>query len=385
MVFHDGVDAARVSAEHARASGVAPDFVYRAALRGYAARLPEARIQQLLADPRVQSVQPDAVVQAPKTAPTVEPPQPAQIVSNGVSRVGALSSRTARIDGRDQRVDVDIAVLDTGIQPDHPDLNVVGGVDCAPGQGYADHSGHGTMAAGFAGAIDNAIGRVGVAPGARMWAVRVSDDSGFIADSWLLCGLDWVTANAGIIDVANLSLGGPIGGRGGTDVDCAPPTTNAVLAAVCAATHAGVTLAVAAGNESQDTAGLEPAAFPSVITVSAIFDSDGRPGGRGPASVCIPGEVDDTFAFFSNYGAAVDLAAPGMCISSTYIGSQYAVDSGTSFAAPLVAGAAALYLARNPNATPAQVRQALVANGERGPIPEDPDTFPEPVLNVSRF
>jgi subtilisin len=87
-------------------------------------------------------------------------------------------------------------------------------------------------------------------------------------------------------------------------------------------------------------------------------------------------------AFFSNYGSTVDIAAPGVCVSSTYIGSQYAQGSGTSFASPLVAGAAALYVATHPGATPAQVRQALLDRAEPGPIPGDPDTYHEGVLNV---
>ena len=98
--------------------------------------------------------------------------QPAQAVKAAVRRVGGLESPTAKIDGIDERIDVDIAILDGGIQPDHPDLNVVGGQNCVGnGKSWDDRDGHGTMVAGFAAAKDNSIGVVGVAPGARLWAV----------------------------------------------------------------------------------------------------------------------------------------------------------------------------------------------------------------------
>lgn len=383
VVLHAGEDADKVSDEHARASGIRPDFVYRLTFKGYAVVLPETRIQQLKSDPSVKAIYPDRTAPVPKIDKVEEPSQPAQVVSNSVKRVGAMKSRTARIDGKDERVDVDIAILDTGIQSDHPDLNVAGGVDCAPGNGYEDNDGHGTMVGGFAAALDNAIGRVGVAPGARLWAVRITS-KGTITDSNLLCGLEWVTANAGVIDVANLSLSGPLLGD---DVDCNPPNQNLKLEAVCSAIEAGVVVVASAGNDAVDASTRSPAVFPSVIAVSAIFDSDGQPGGLGPgpASICGLEEIDDTFAFFSNHGLPVDIAAPGVCVVSTYIGSQFAVSSGTSFAAPHVAGGAALYLAKNPNATPAQVCSALIATGEPGPIPEDPDPYPEPILDVSRY
>ena len=217
---------------------------------------------------------------------------------------------------------------------------------------------------------------------ARLWAVRVADPQGIVTDSSLLCGLDWVTANAATVDVANLSLGGPLRGY---DVDCAPPNDSMILEAVCAATTAGVTVVAAAGNEARDAGFLEPAAFSSVITVSAMSDTDGRPGGLGPTEACIPDVTDDSLASYSNFGPSVDIAAPGTCLSSTYLDGQYAASSGTSFSAPLAAGGAALYLANNPGAPPEQVQGALVSFGEPGPLLNDPDAFPEPVLNVSRF
>ena len=92
---------------------------------------------------------------------------------------------------------------------------------------------------------------------------------------------------------------------------------------------------------------------------------------------------DDTFAIFSNFGSVVDLAAPGVCTTSTYPGGLYAVGSGTSFSAPRVAGAASLYIANHPGASPADVRAALISLAEPGPIPGDPDAYPEGIVNVS--
>lgn len=303
--------------------------------------------------------------------------QSAQQTPTGINRIDADKSATARIDGSDERVNVDIAVIDTGIQSDHPDLNVVGGKNCADGKSYADKNGHGTHVAGTAAAKDNAIGVVGVAPGARLWAVRVlnANGSGFI--SWVICGVDWVTANAGTIEVANMSLG--LSGL-----------SDALDLAINNSVAAGVTYAVAAGNSATDASTRSPASNPNVITVSAIADSDGRCGGLGPATSY---GADDTFATFSNFGAPVDLAAPGVNIRSTYKGSTYATGSGTSMASPHVAGAAALYKATHPAASPAGVMAALVLGGVpqtracvtsqndgNGGFTGDPDASREPLV-----
>jgi subtilisin len=120
--------------------------------------------------------------------------------------------------------------------------------------------------------------------------------------------------------------------------------------------------------------------------VSALADYDGRPGGLSAVpTTCINSGADDTFTIFSNFGADVDIAAPGACINSTWPFRIYRVASGTSMSAPHVAGAAALHLAANPDASPAQVKAALLAAADPGPIAGDRDAFAEPVLNVSRF
>jgi subtilisin family serine protease len=131
-----------------------------------------------------------------------------------------------------------------------------------------------------------------------------------------------------------------------------------------------------------------------VIAASGIADSDGLPGAQGGPEPC-SGAADDTFASFSNFGRRVDIAAPAVCISSTYIGSDVAVDSGTSFATPFVSGAAAVYIAghrgkkelarEGGQARTEDVRRAILARRERGHIAGDPDAFNEGILNVGGF
>jgi subtilisin family serine protease len=382
--------------DHLKALKITPNRVYQSGLSGYEAVLNDTQYQRVLASPDVTIVNPNDVVATIPAVKTPPPgPQPAQVPSFAVRRIGALQSPTAKIDGVDERVNVDVAVVDTGVDASHPDLNVVGGVDCQGNSGaFVDKLGHGTMVAGLVGAIDNSIGRVGVAPGARIWSVQVSTGPhGFVTDAALLCAIDWVTAHASTIEVANLSLGGALKANQQTE-NCgiAPKKVNGdpIHAAICASVSAGVTYAVSAGNDSIDAATVYPASYDEVIAASAMGDSDGQPGGLGPGLETRPCPLqgftmaDDTFAyFFSNFGGDVDLAAPGVCDASLYPGGLYANDSGTSFSSPLVAGAAALYKAKHPTASPAAVRAALLSVAEPGPIPNDPDTSHEGVVNVS--
>jgi subtilisin len=206
-VAHPG----RVAKEHGRRLGFSAHFVYRHALKGYAASVPPGQARTLLADRRVALVAPDRPV-------TVDDPKVTfgitadQVVPTGVDRVQADVSAAADIDGNDEPLDVDVAVIDTGVDVDHPDLDVAGGVNCispAPHRtAFDDRNGHGTHVAGTAAAIDNGIGVVGVAPGARVWAVRVLNPAGSGSFSSVICGVDWVTEHANTIEVANMSLGG---------------------------------------------------------------------------------------------------------------------------------------------------------------------------------
>jgi subtilisin len=305
----------------------------------------------------------------------------AQTLPTGINRVDGELSSTVSGNGSGV-VNVDIAVIDTGIDLDHPDLDAQHGKNCvSPGAQAEDDNGHGTHVAGTAAARDNGIGVVGVAPGARVWAVKVLNAAGSGTTSQVVCGIDWVTANAGTIEVANMSLGGsnPLG-----SLSTCSSTWDPMHPAICRSVQAGVTYAVAAGNSAANANDFVPATYPQVITVSALADFNGRPGGRAPAT-CRADE-DDTFADFSNYGGDVDLIAPGVCILSTYLGGGYATFSGTSMASPHVAGAAGLYKSTNPGASPNAVKRALQRAGNLSwNDADDPDSTKERLLNVDAF
>ena len=369
VVLTDSVGSpSAVAAEHARAHGLAVEHVYRHALKGYSAVMTAADAQALLADARVASVSPDHPVH-------IE----AQVLPTGIDRIDGELSSTVSGDGAGS-VDVDVAVIDTGIDLTHPDLNVVDGVNCSTGNSFNDGNGHGTHVAGTIAANDNNIGVVGVAPGARLYAVRVLNNRGSGSFADVICGVDWVTARAATIEVANMSLSGPGAEPAGTG--CA--TGDAFHDAVCRSVAEGVTYAVAAGNQRVDAATRVPAAYDEVMTISALADFDGKPAGRA-APTCRADE-DDTFANFSNFGADVDLIGPGVCILSTYRGGGLATISGTSMATPHAAGAAALYKSTHASATPAQVKSALQAAGTANwNNADDPDGVKEKLVNVSTF
>ncbi len=369
VMLRADVDSQSVAAEHARVYGAAVGHVYRYAIRGYSATMSSSAAARIANDARVLLVQRDGVVSiAAQTTPT------------GVNRVDAELSPTANINGVDQRVNVDVAVIDTGIDLNHPDLNVntAGAKNCSTGTSANDGNGHGTHVSGTIGALDNGIGVVGVAPGARLWPVRVLNNSGSGSFADVICGVDYVTAHASEIEVANMSLGGS-----GSDSACGT-NKDALHEAICASVSAGVTYAVAAGNSAADAKGFVPAAYDEVMTVSALADFNGQPGGGAPATC--RADVDDTFADFSNFGADVDLIAPGVCILSTYKGGGYATLSGTSMATPHVTGGAALYKATHPSASPGAVKSALQAAGTLNwDTATDPDGTHERLLNVAGF
>jgi len=232
-------------------------------------------------------------------------------------------------------IGVDVAILDTGIDYDHPDLvkNIAGGVNFAgwwwvDGSTYRyywdDRNGHGSFCAGVVAAANNSIGVVGVAPGASLWAVKVLGDtgSGYVSD--IIQGLEWCAENG--IEVASMSFGGGY---------------SKSLENACNTTYAaGVLLVAAAGNEYGGAVSY-PAAYGSVIAVSATDNSDAIAG-------------------FSSVGPEVELAAPGVGIKSTYKNGGYALGDGTSMACPHVAGTAALVWA----GTNADVRARLQQTAE---------------------
>jgi subtilisin len=386
-------DPAAVAAQQATALGFTVGYVYRSALTGFSADLTPSALATLRDDTRVATVEADRPLAATAVMPA------------GIDRVEADRSVTARIDDADRpRIDVDVAVLDTGIDKEHPDLNVAGGVKCAKDDdgssrpGFDDHLGHGTHIAGTIGALDDGQGVVGVAPGVRLWGVRVLSDKGGGTTKELICGVDWVTATrldgdpANDIEVANLSVGGfnMLHGRRmpGDDGHCGQVDGDLLHRAICRSVAVGVTYVVAAGNDSANADEYTPAAYDEVITVSALADSDGRPGSLGGSPACRD-DADDTLANFSNFGADIDLIAPGVCILSTLpleLGGGYGVLTGTSFSAPHVAGAAALWLAGHPGASPAAVREALVAAGSGAwDAGDDRDGIKEPLVDVTPF
>lgn len=377
-----------LAAASARAArlGIHLDRTYSHALLGYSASLDATQLAALHADPDVASIVPDEVISiAGQSTPT------------GIRRVNGKESLVAGIDGSDERVDADVAILDTGIggttSRSHEDLNIAGGVSCSTTdlESWGDPNGHGTHVAGTVGALDNGIGVVGVAPGVRLWSVRIMDPAGNGLVSWYVCGLDWVTAQRDPLDpdrplfeAANMS----VARKGTDDGSCGLFNNDVIHQAVCRLVATGVTVVAAAGNDGFNAANLRPASYDEVITVSALADTDGKPGGLGGPLCYSWGtyDHDDTFADFSNYGSDIDLIAPGKCIRSTLPGNRYGYISGTSMAAPHVTGAVALYKASRPLATPAEVRLALRAAGTQDwKTATDPDAVHEPLLDVSHI
>ena len=312
-----------------------------------------------------------------------------------------------RIDGdiainelRNNSVDIDIALLDSGINP-HPDLNLLSDRQVSfTGTPPGDKCGHGTHVAGIAAAKDNDIGIVGTAPGARLWNVKVielknttnSEPECTVTKDSLIKGLDYVAEHADEIDVVNLSVGGFCNPN--KRVLCNSPVLESVIDKV---KSKGIIVIVAGGNRGDisgkgDSMNWKPAKFLSALTVSNFVDSDGKCGGLG--NVTNRGK-DDFFAVNSNYGEPLRIAAPGVNVLSTANNGSYSIYSGTSMAAPFVAGAAATYKSLNPSASVTDVISALLTNsvslgaecdGEGfGYIDGDRDNIPEVVLNMKNL
>ena len=385
VVLRGGANA-EAAAAHARGLGADVDRTFRSAMRGYAATVSPGQARRLASDPDVLAIVPDTQI-------TGEDVLAAQTKPTGVRRVFGTLSPAAQIDGVDQRVDADVAIFDTGIDPTHPDLNVVGGYNCTGSNraNWIDEQGHGTHVAGTVGAIDNGTGVVGVAPGVRLWAVRILDAKGEGRLSFWLCGLDWIAAQADpadtsrpLIEAVNMS----VTLWGSDDRNCGTTNSDVLHQAICRVTDRGITVVAAAANDGGPASKRVPAAYNEVITVSALADTDGKPGGLGGNRCWSWGtyDVDDTFANFSNYGADVDLIAPGKCIWSTMRGNTYGYSSGTSMAAPHVTGAVALYRASRPGASNSEVKWALKYLGNRDwKTSTDPDSVPDILLDVGRI
>jgi subtilisin len=368
VVLKAGADRA-AAVKYAQSLGGSVFEQYRFALNGYAVRLPSAALPRIKADSRVRFV---SLNQSATLA--------AQSLPTGVDRIDGDQSSTRSGDG-DGSAPINVAVVDTGIDTDHPDLNVVGGKNCGSDRepSFDDHYGHGTHVAGTIGAKDNTEGVVGVAPGARLWAVRVMSAAGQGSTATALCGIDFVTSTrtdsdpANDIAVGNMSIGF-FGPNVGDDGNCGLTDGDVLHLAICNSVAAGVTWVAAAGNASRDFQNDIPASYSEVLSVTAMADFNGQPGG-GASPTCRRG-TDDAFASFSSFATlasdqAHTIAAPGVCILSTaapnsllWGGSNaplYGVLSGTSMATPHVVGTVALCIFSGGCAglTPAQIVQKI--------------------------
>ncbi|HUR84040.1 MAG TPA: S8 family serine peptidase [Solirubrobacteraceae bacterium] len=358
---------------------------YQQAVKGFAATLTERQAARLRSDPAIAAVVPDRVVEASSVVALAagEPVPP-----TGVRRVQAATPATTR-----QASTAGVAVIDTGVQLDHPDLVAANGTNCVAATTAGDDQGHGTHVAGTIGARNQGSGVTGVVPGTKIHAVKVLSADGSGSTSSVVCGIDWVASTrtdadpSNDIAVANLSLGGL-----GSPVSTCAQTRDPMHLAICRATARGVTFVVAAGNDGvafdtrheppasdpchADASGCPqgvevPASYPEVLTVTALSDTDGRPGGAG-GSGCYGDDVPASFSNFAatDAGAAHTLAAPGGCIKSTRLNGTTTTMSGTSMATPHVAGLAALCMGetgdRGPCAglAPADVIRRLRADAQ---------------------
>ena len=374
VVLKDSADAGAVAGK-ASTLGATVDSLL-GSINTLVVSLPLLRLGSLQRDPRVAFVTPDRPVRlldnAAGTGATGGVP-------TGVLRIGAAP--VAGVAGPDKKTAV--AIVDTGIMP-RPDLNVVGGYDCANdllgdllgggGGATKDNNGHGTHVAGIVAARDTGQGVVGVSPGTPLYAVRVFSSFGSGSLSNVICGLNWVAENAAKdnIKVVNMSLGG----EGTDDGHCGTTDQDAFHAAVCRVNAAGVTVVVAAGNDGGDLAKTVPASYDETLAVTAMADFDGKAGGLFQGdSPCGTKGADDTVASFSDWAAPGSpdaghvVAAPGVCITSTWNDGKFKSISGTSMASPHVAGLVARCIDAGPCAglNPAQIAARLRADAAARP------------------
>jgi serine protease len=319
---------AQVASSMARGHGLRVERSFSNVLRGFVVQANDRALVSLLQDRRIAFVEEDGIVNLSQTT------QP-----NATWGLDRVDQRDRPLDGvyiyDTTASNVYTYIIDTGVRPNHNDFGgrvLSGFTAISDGRGSNDCNGHGTHVAGTV-----AGSTWGVAKAARIVPVRVLNCQGSGTNSGVIAGMDWVAANHTKPAVANMSLGG----------GASTATDNAVTGM----RNAGVTVVVAAGNENQNACNVSPARSADAITVGSTTSSDARSN-------------------FSNWGSCVDIFAPGSSITSAWHTSNSATNtiSGTSMAAPHVAGVAALYLAGNPSATPAQVENAVNNNASTGKV-----------------
>jgi len=324
VVFKNSVgNPAAAAAGVMQGTGGQLHHTYSAAIKGFAATLPEAALQGIRNNPNIEYIEQDKTVSLKQVA------SPQNQVTWGLDRIDqADRPLDTQYHFTNTGAGVSAFIVDTGIRPDHveftgrllPGFNVI-----ADGNGTNDCAGHGTHVAGTVGGTT-----WGVAKGVSLIPVRVLDCAGNGAWSGVIAGVDWVANSSLRPAVANMSLGGGV--------------SASIDAAVAGAVAKGVVMVIAAGNSGDNACNYSPAREPSAITVGATAS-------------------DDVRAFFSNFGSCVDIFAPGLNIISAWNTSASAslVNSGTSMASPHVAGVAALTLAANPAASPAAVASFITS------------------------
>lgn len=326
-----------------RSVGFEASARYENALNGFAATLSPVQVGRLSASPFVAHVVPDREIRAAGGKASA-PDAADEGTPTGVRRIGAAASS-----GNAGPAGSAVAVLDTGLDLDNPDLNAAQGINCVKsGRSSQDDDGHGTHVGGTIGARAGNGGAVGVAPGSRLYAVKVLDNSAKGRLSGLLCGIEWVKTNAARLDIAVANAS--ITAAGFDDGACGALAGDPLHAAICSSVDAGILYVAAAGNSGVDFAQTVPAAYSETLAVTAATDTDGAAGGYGGVP-CVAEERDDSFATYSNFAtteanAAHTLSAPGTCVVSSDIGGGVATMLGTSMAAPHVAATAALCLGR---------------------------------------